>query len=1498
MLARNQINSKPAVQFRTSSGPCGFNVEGPFFVEQQYVVVRSPSATWNSDGCFLGRRWKRSSSYRLSGKSTAFWGDQYPNAVSRNGREIRDRPFDLAPITDYMILKIDVNDGDMSKNSYQIGMADLASCDFDVAEILGYQTVLSPSDEELVGGYLAAKYGVNTAYPVCAGLASASSLTNSPASAQTSTSATLNATLACPGSSYDVRVYWGTTNGGTDASLWGDSATVGTWTDVASKKLSHTVTGLTPGTKYYFTFRGTNDVDSFWADKVLTFRPDLPVVQLPGKTTTSSPSPTLPVTKGLACWYDAAVGVTADSKGVIQTWKDLSDNAHHGTPGRGAPVLVLNQINSKPIVQLRSNWLAMAGTFFAKEHHIVVRSPSAQWSGAGGLLGRLQGRGSSYNTWGHDTGFWQDQFPAAVSRDGTVLPGPAFDCSPLTRFMVLKIVVNDHNPSEASYAIGNNDGLAACDFDVAEILGYESILSPADGALVGGYLAAKYGIDTAYPSLPPAGARSAPELAANETASVKYQGWQHCGSLYLLTTPEGANLPATAAEENFPVLVRLNKEWFHFSEAQTNGEDIRFATSSGAPLAYQVDQWDAEAGTACVWVRVPTIQGNAHQEIKMYWGKADAPSESSGSAVFNRSNGYLSVWHMNDPVKDDVGTVESMDGGTTPSSGRIGRARHFADGKGINCGEKTRTYPFASSPHTSEAWFQAERFKTTILSWGKQDAVNLRLSSTPGNILIDTGRKSIQATSVLPKSDWVQVVHTYDGQSEQVYVNGRLDVPATTPSTLEILTPVRMQIGERFIGDLDEVRISNVARSADWIKLQYENQKPLQTLVGPLVQPGSAFSVSEKKIALLEGESATVTARAGGAQKVYWVINNGGLETIAAVDRFHFTVDAGRVTGDQSFTLQFKAVYADGVKTLDIPVSIQEDIPDPLVTLQAPAKWDGRETIELVPQISNLAALQEMKAGELKYDWTVPDIVEAKEIAPGKLILKRSRNSGKLTITARISNGGKPATQSVQIEVTEPQRDPWVQRSPEQDEQPEDGQFYARDDKNEAALYYSGTLPGTADAVFLKVYADDKLFQTETQPLTADRAYAFTVKLKPGLIKYRVEFGTNSGGQEKVLHTAGNLVCGDAYLINGQSNALATDTGEKSPPETNDWIRSYGGPTGRGDASGWVRDRFGDTNDSERPRPNLWCNPVWKAEQGEQAELGWWGMELAKRLVASQKIPIFIINGAVGGTRIDEHQPSPTNHADLKTIYGRTLWRVQQARLTHGIRAVLWHQGESDQGADGPTDGYGWETYQRYFLDMSAAWKQDFPNLRHYYIFQIWPNSCGMGNGHGDMLRELQRTLPHHYSNMDIMSTLGIKPPGPCHYPLTGWSEFARLVQPLVDRGFYGKAPTTSITPPNLKRAYYTGNARDAIVLEFDQPVVWADSLAGQFYLDGEQEHVASGNVSGNVVTLKLKTASSAKKITYLKEMNWSQDKLLIGGNGIAALTFCEVPIKAPVPQD
>lgn len=487
------------------------------------------------------------------------------------------------------------------------------------------------------------------------------------------------------------------------------------------------------------------------------------------------------------------------------------------------------------------------------------------------------------------------------------------------------------------------------------------------------------------------------------------------------------------------------------------------------------------------------------------------------------------------------------------------------------------------------------------------------------------------------------------------------------------------------------------------------------------------------------------------------------------------------------------------------------------------------------------------------------------------------QNSGTLTVRVAVDNGGTPSVQTKTITVKEPATDPWVARTPDQDEKPVAGQFFPRGDKDVGTLHYNGTLKDAADAVFLKLYADGKLIDTATVKPAADKSYALSHPLKPGLIKYKIEFGTKTGDAEKVLDTVEDLVCGDAYLIDGQSNAEATDVGKYEQKGTNEWVRSFGSMAG----------------DPNNARFKKWGHAVVRSKSGGQFQIGYWGMALAERLVESQKVPVCIINGAVGGSRIDVHQRNAAEPTDVTTIYGRLLWRVQQAKLTHGIKAVFWHQGENDQGADGPTGGYGYETYRQFFVDMAGGWKTDYPNVRQYYVFQIWPKACAMGvNGSDNKLREVQRQLPTLFSHLHVMSTLGIQPPGGCHFPIEGYAEFAKLIGPLVERDMFGTKPSTSITAPNLKRASFAGEKRDEVVLEFDQPVKWDDKLVSEFYPDGEKGKVASGSATGAVVTLKLKAPSQAKTLTYVDSATWSQDRLLRGENGIAALTFCDVPIQ------
>lgn len=252
-------------------------------------------------------------------------------------------------------------------------------------------------------------------------------------------------------------------------------------------------------------------------------------------------------------------------------------------------------------------------------------------------------------------------------------------------------------------------------------------------------------------------------LACGGATSAQYPGWKHSGSVYVLTTPDGADLPASVSVEKFPLLVRLHRDYFDFTQAKAGGEDFRFATAKGEPLAYQIEEWDAVNGVASVWVRVPKITGNSRCEIKLYWGKPDAKSESSGKAVFNASNGYVSVWHMHGPVNDEVGTLTSKDTGTTLLPGVIGQARHFAGKQGIFCGDKIPNYPAGANSHSTEAWIRGERSNATVIGWGNEGGgrgskIRVQLRSPP-HLHIDSDFSDVRGKARVPMNEWTHVAY-------------------------------------------------------------------------------------------------------------------------------------------------------------------------------------------------------------------------------------------------------------------------------------------------------------------------------------------------------------------------------------------------------------------------------------------------------------------------------------------------------------------------------------------------------------------------------------------------------------------------------------------------------------------------------------------------------------------------------------------------------------------
>jgi hypothetical protein len=140
-----------------------------------------------------------------------------------------------------------------------------------------------------------------------------------------------------------------------------------------------------------------------------------------------------------------------------------------------------------------------------------------------------------------------------------------------------------------------------------------------------------------------------------------FDDWDKYRTITVNTTNSGGGANVTATLQDFPLLVRLSDADAAsgadvLSEALAGGADLRFTTGDGGiAIPYEIEQWSGSA--AAIWVRVPSVAGNANTTIRMYWGKSDATSESDGAAVFNASNGYLAVFHLNEAAGDTIRDV-------------------------------------------------------------------------------------------------------------------------------------------------------------------------------------------------------------------------------------------------------------------------------------------------------------------------------------------------------------------------------------------------------------------------------------------------------------------------------------------------------------------------------------------------------------------------------------------------------------------------------------------------------------------------------------------------------------------------------------------------------------------------------------------------------------------------------------------------------------------------
>ena len=329
-----------------------------------------------------------------------------------------------------------------------------------------------------------------------------------------------------------------------------------------------------------------------------------------------------------------------------------------------------------------------------------------------------------------------------------------------------------------------------------------------------------------------------------------YCGWAYRKNITIINTQVVGSLT------NFPVLISLPSDSDLQAHAQGNGNDILFTDSSGtAKLNHEIESYTSSTGALIAWVNVPSLSSSANTTIYMYYGNPSAPSQQNPSGVWD--TGYRAVWHLEEVGVGGAGEFRDSTsngnngqggngGGTNPptrANGKIGYGQSFASANNQFIQVPDSASLQITGPLTIEAWINGNSWadsgggnKSIVgrqFGTKTQDAYKMAVwpnagaSSTPYGFLTSG---SVSGNTVT-KGNWYDIALAMNS-SAYLYRNGAYVANAASSISIDSNKVViggeetggGTTVNQLFDGTIDEVRISNVARSDNWIATEYNNE--------------------------------------------------------------------------------------------------------------------------------------------------------------------------------------------------------------------------------------------------------------------------------------------------------------------------------------------------------------------------------------------------------------------------------------------------------------------------------------------------------------------------------------------------------------------------------------------------------------------------------------------------------------------------------------------------
>jgi hypothetical protein len=281
-------------------------------------------------------------------------------------------------------------------------------------------------------------------------------------------------------------------------------------------------------------------------------------------------------------------------------------------------------------------------------------------------------------------------------------------------------------------------------------------------------------------------------------------------------------------------------------------------TLTSTPMKYETARYLATSGATEIYVQT-NLSSSADTVFYMYYGNPGVSTTQQDLSLWTDVS-FAAVYHFPDGttlgLKDSTNTNNGTNHSATATAGQI-------DG-GINISTQYVTAASSStfkptSALTVEAWTYANSCPTVAViagvgyrntgvwsepfwAWGFRNFQCRPLLT----LAVSGSRKDSGFTGATTSTGaWHYQAGVYNGANLLTYLDGaNINSPAQTGSidynsggsdALSIGTDSAASQGEYWDGKLDEIRISTIARSADWLKISYNNG----------VSPAGMYSVSD-----------------------------------------------------------------------------------------------------------------------------------------------------------------------------------------------------------------------------------------------------------------------------------------------------------------------------------------------------------------------------------------------------------------------------------------------------------------------------------------------------------------------------------------------------------------------------------------------------------------------------------------------------------------------------